>query len=166
MTQFQFNLQPKAAIGDLIAVKGYGNRLFRVEEVLFERRFTKDETFDDILYDVHCVDTDEYVVTWDDDTTLIARASGAEIHLRNRPADQRYDPDAKPKPISEWTVQISMSPKPKAKAPKPLTNAQQIDKLLDKRNDLRAITEVIGDSDGNYAGRIADIDTKIKRLGR
>lgn len=163
----EFKMRPKAEIGDLVTVSGYGTRVWKVDAYDMNLRFESGIVAEEITYEVVCVDTGEYDLAWHEDITLLIKADGADAFLRKRPDSERYKPSKSDKPhiIVHFTAdQSNVAEKPEGTTAKAKARASATDRLLDERNDIAELTALIGDHDGEYAKRIADIDAKLKRI--
>lgn len=105
-------MQPKATVGDLVAVAGYNKRVFRVDAYDMNLRFESGNVAEEITYEVVCVDTGEYDLAWHENITLLTKADSADEYLRKRPDSERYKPGKaadKPHIIVRFTADQSDS---------------------------------------------------------
>ena len=160
----EFKMRPKAEIGDLVTVSGYGTRVWKVDAYDMNLRFESGIIAEEITYEVVCVDTGEYDLAWHEDITLLEKARGADAYLRKRPDSERYKPGKADKPHIIVSFSTDSAEPPQGTTAKAKARASATDRLLDERNDFVRYIELWGDEDGNFARKIADIDAKLKRI--
>lgn len=78
MTQYNREpLRPTANIGDIITIKGYGIRTFKVDSLTHERYIDEENDVDEIYYDCTCEKTFEPMFANQEDVTVVRRAGEA-----------------------------------------------------------------------------------------
>lgn len=160
----EFKMRPKAEIGDLVTVDGYGNRVWKVDAYDLNKRFESGIVAEEITYEVVCVDTGEYDIAWHEDVTLLVKADGAAAYLRNRPIGQKHVKIDKIFVFSADKPAEEDAEKPEGTTAKARKKDSLTNRLLDERNDIAGLSAMLGDHDGEYAKRIAEIDAKLKRI--
>lgn len=171
----EFKMRPKAEIGDLVTVGGYGTRVWKVDAYDMNLRFESGIVAEEITYEVVCVDTGEYDLAWHEDVTLFIKADNADAYLRDRPASHKHgnlDKFIAEIKIDLSAAEVSQGSSEKAhvtekglfKAAKELARTNAINLLLDERNKITERMEEKGANSGKYAKRVADIDAKLKRI--
>jgi len=70
-----------ASFGDLVYVAGYGDRIFTVESYSYSIQYYRHEAIEEIIYDLTDVDTLEYLIAYQEDITVICKASEANEYL-------------------------------------------------------------------------------------
>ena len=90
MTQYNREpLRPNANVGDIITIKGYGIRTFKVESLTHERYIDEENDVDEIYYDCTCEKTFEPMFANQEDVTVVSRAGEAVAYPQSnveRPA--------------------------------------------------------------------------------
>src|SRR5690625_4201445 len=78
MTQYNREpLRPTANVGDIITIKGYGIRTFKVESLTHERYIDEENDVDEIYYDCTCEKTFDPMFANQEDVTVVSRAGEA-----------------------------------------------------------------------------------------
>ncbi|QAV85215.1 hypothetical protein ES965_21465 (plasmid) [Bacillus subtilis] len=166
-------MKPKFAIGDIVAVDGYKDRIFYVD---CWREVTQHEeygAFDYVEYDLTDAINGEWLEADSDDLRLVCRKAASEDFLMT------YDMTNYPEPTNtsfhfteinfakEEAVGMAKEPKetPKtaraASAQEVAKRKRETDELLDKYIDLMTLYELIGDED--YKTYADAVMTKLKR---
>jgi hypothetical protein len=166
-------IKPIATFGDIVTVKGYGNRVFMVEEFTVEYQHHPDgKITPSVIYDLTCPFTFDYIIGEQADITVVCKAATAHMYISQI---EPYTPDApvdyeikspanyeNPK-ISEWEFKLEVitpadvKPKRQSKRQK----QAEIDGLLDELITMQTVIDICG-SDEDYAVRIADVKRKLK----
>lgn len=138
-TTFGEPIRPNANIGDIITVKGYGIRTFRVDAFTYEMSIDSENSFEEIYYDVTCVTTFEHILASQDDIAVVSRSKDAPQYLRAHVT------------------------RPQTTAHIPTT-----DELLDELSDAMTLEELfgeLGDRGGAsaYALRVDEIKAKLRQ---
>lgn len=156
-------MTPTAKIGDLVTIKGYGNRVFRVASLTHEITYEKDAEYEDIYYDCHCVTNDEYMLGSQDDITVVCKADMSDRFLENyeHPKFDEISPFNLFEFFNENTEVKPMTTKPETKV---LSKQERTDALLDDLLNVYQAMEVIGDADGHYQRRIDEIEAELKEV--
>src|SRR5690625_4117401 len=84
MTQYNREpLRPTANVGDIITIKGYGIRTFKVESLTHERYIDEENDVDEIYYDCTCEKTFEPMLANQEDVTVVSRAGEAVAYPKS-----------------------------------------------------------------------------------
>jgi len=135
MTQYNREpLRPTANIGDIITIKGYGIRTFKVDSLTHERYIDEENDVDEIYYDCTCEKTFEPMLANQEDVTVVKRAGEAVAYPQSN--DDR----------------------PQASRERP-----SIDELLLDLSDYMALIELFGESE-EYRRKIDDIKAQLKDI--
>ncbi|WFO97896.1 hypothetical protein [Bacillus subtilis] len=166
-------MKPKFAIGDIVAVDGYKDRIFYVD---CWREVTQHEeygAFDYVEYDLTDAINGEWLEADSDDLRLVCRKAASEDFLMT------YDMTNYPEPTNtafhfteinyakEEAVRMAKEPKetPKtaraASAQEVAKRKRETDELLDKYIDLMTLYELIGDED--YKTYADAVMTKLRQ---
>lgn len=74
MSDDKRNVQmPKATIGDMINIKGYGSTTFQVFSVMHEIYVDAEVSYEEIYYDCYCDKDNQYYYADDEDVTVVSR---------------------------------------------------------------------------------------------
>ncbi|MGI1816277.1 hypothetical protein OEJ84_17345 [Bacillus subtilis] len=166
-------MKPKFAIGDIVSVDGYKDRIFYVD---CWREVTQHEeygAFDYVEYDLTDAINGEWLEADSDDLRLVCRKAASEDFLMTYDMTNYPEPtstafhfaDYFPKlPSVESVAELgkglekvaSDMTKKKAKE-----EARQIDGLLDEYNDNMRLYEMFGDSE--YKTKADGVMTKLRR---
>lgn len=152
----QPELTPIATFGDLVTIDGFDNRLFRVDSYTHEIYYERNEVFEEVIYDCHCVITAEYMLAMQVDITIVSKEAQAEEYLRN------YEMPMV-KPLNTVEVEVVLNKPTVTKVKKP-TKQARIDALLDERLNVMQAQVFMADEAGYYARRIDEIDAKIREV--
>lgn len=166
-------MKPKFAIGDIVAVDGYKDRIFYVD---CWREVTQHEeygAFDYVEYDLTDAINGEWLEADSDDLRLVCRKAASEDFLMT------YDMTNYPEPTNtafhfteinyakEEAVRMAKEPKETPKTAR-AASAQEVskrkretDELLDKYIDLMTLYELIGDED--YKTYADAVMTKLRQ---
>jgi len=128
--------QPTANIGDIITIKGYGIRTFKVESLTHERYIDEENDVDEIYYDCTCEKTFEPMFANQEDVTVVSRAGEAVAYSQSN--------DDRPQANDEQPT---------------------VDELLDELSDYMALIELFGESE-EYRRKIDDIKAKLKDIAK
>lgn len=152
-------MKPKFAIGDIVAVDGYKDRIFYVDCWREVTQHEENGAFDYVEYDLTDAINGEWLEADSDDLRLVCRKAASEDFLMT------YDMTNYPEPTStafhfteinyakEEAVGMAKEPKetPKtaraASAQEVAKRKRETDELLDKYIDLMTLYELIGDED-------------------
>src|SRR5690625_3002150 len=79
---------PKACIGDIVNIKGYGNWTFEVFSIMHEIYVDADVSYDEVYYDCYSYSDGDYYFADDEDITVVLRPEQVDFrrlseHLRN-----------------------------------------------------------------------------------
>jgi hypothetical protein len=143
--------KPDFNFGDLVRVDGYGARVFVVDGYREERYYHPDESWTDIVYELHCAWTGGRMEADEEDLTLVAPAENAEEYLATAPIMYGGDTMKQPK-----------KPTAKEEAEERKKRAEQIDNLLDMRNWYSEALERTNNEE--FADRMFAIDAELKKL--
>ncbi|MEC2233961.1 hypothetical protein P9G78_03520 [Bacillus subtilis] len=166
-------MKPKFAIGDIVAVDGYKDRIFYVD---CWREVTQHEeygAFDYVEYDLTDAINGEWLEAYSDDLRLVCREEASEDFLWN------YDMTNYPEPTSTAFHFADYFPKlPSVESVSELgkglekvasdmaekkakEDAKQIDGLLGEYNDYTRLYETFGDAE--YKTKADGVMTKLRR---
>lgn len=152
-------MKPKFAIGDIVAVDGYKDRIFYVDERRKVEASDMHSVSKYVEYDLTDAINGEWIEADEEDMRLVCREEASEDFLWN------YDMTNYPEPMStafryteinyvkEEAVGMAREPKetPKtaraASAQEVAKRKRETDELLDKYVDLMTLYELIGDED-------------------
>src|SRR5699024_7375646 len=137
MTQYNREpFQPTANVGDIITIKGYGIRTFKVESLTHERYIDEENDVDEIYYDCTCEKTFEPMFANQEDVTVVSRAGEAVAN-----------------------------PKSNEDSPQANVERPAVDELLDELSDYMALIELFGESE-EYRRKIDDIKAQLKDIAK
>ena len=146
-----------ANIGDIVVVKGYPGRKFRVESYTHELDFQPDYVDEAIIYDVTDERTGEYLLVFQEEVTVIRR-----MKKPFNVGDMRVD-------VGEYLYKGGMSFEKEAEQmsemrPVEHTKQERIDRLLTEIADYKYLIQIFGDEEGRYQSRIASAKERLKEL--
>ena len=162
------NIQPKASVGDLVNVAGYANRVFTVEETAVTFRKNEDTEYSEVVYDLTCPFTFEYIIAEEAEVTIVCKEADSDDYLTqiepHNDIELLAPLDFERKPINaDWLINLTtITPADVAPKRKP-TRRAVIDGLLDELITLQIVVDVCG-TDEDYAVRITDVKAKLKEL--
>lgn len=156
-------IKPVANFGDLVTVVGFGNRVFMVEAFTIEELNEPSGITPNIVYDLTCPYTFEFIIGEQTDITVVCKAATAHTYISQI---EPYTPDApvdyvKPTYNLQIITPADVAPKPKRKTQR--QKQAEIDGLLDELNVLKTVIDICG-TDEDYAVRIADVKRKLKEV--
>lgn len=153
--------KPKITFGDIVSVKGYGSRVFKVESYRIESHYYPSEEWVDFVYDVFDVNTLEWLEADAEDLTLLAGAKNAEKYLNDSSTTMwpseislsavKPNPDTLPPAARELSEEIAKRSK-----------AQKVNALLDALNDYNALVDRFGDNE--YKARVEYLTLKLAEI--
>ncbi|QJC97176.1 YodN like protein [Bacillus mojavensis] len=166
-------MKPKFAIGDIVAVDGYKDRIFYVD---CWREVTQHEeygAFDYVEYDLTDAINGEWLEADSDDLRSVCRKSASEDFLMTYDMTNYPEPTSTEINIADYFPKLpsvesvaelgkglekvaSDMAKKKAKE-----EAKQIDGLLDEYNDYMRLFEAFGDAE--YKTKADGVMTKLRR---
>lgn len=167
-----------ASFGDLVYVAGYGDRIFTVESYSYSIQYYRHEAFEEIIYDLTDVDTLEYLIAYQEDITVICKASEANEYLANMernitdeisqspspgidggwPAGFEYVGDMTFKPIGREASETMTGNKHNHRY-----DRDYVDDLLTELSDKMTLLRMFdGDGDDEFKERIEKRITEIK----
>ncbi|MCY8493715.1 hypothetical protein [Bacillus inaquosorum] len=159
-------MKPKFAIGDIVAVEGYKDRIFYVD---CWREVTQHEeygAFDYVEYDLTDAINGEWLEADSDDLRLVCRKAASEDFLMT------YDMTNYPEPTNtalhfteinyakEEAVGMEKEPKETPKTAR-AARKRETDGLLDEYNDYMRLYETFGDAE--YKTKADGVLAKMKR---
>lgn len=150
----QVNIDYKFFFGDLVQVKGYGKDIFKVIGYRTEIWRYKEESWEDIIYELSRINDDEWLECNEDDLIFLADAKEAELFLKKHALNQKMKTNHYKK-----TTNLSPMLSSKRKNNQELDQDDMINNLLDIYNDYRILLEMFGDE--TY-GKV--MNTAVKKL--
>lgn len=164
-------MTPKAHINDLVTIDGYANRIFRVNSYTHEFMFELGAEYEDIYYDCTCVTSDEYMLGSQHDVTVVCKADKATQFLSTfkHPVIEGidiaecYESQMRQSEVNDMKQPIKPIKAETSKKDEP-TREELVDVLLDEMNNVNNAIELIGDEDGHYAERLAEIKAELKEV--
>lgn len=112
------SIQPRANLGDLVTIDGYGNRVFRIDALNYEYYRDAEVEHSGIFFETTDVETLELLLADESEVTVISRSEKADNYLRMNIA----------------------KPQPRAELP-------SIDDLLDDLRSAMLIVDIFGESE-------------------
>lgn len=79
MDTFNGSIRPIAKIDDIIYVKGYGFRMFRVYAITYEYHRDAENELEEIYYDIVCMKTYECLVADQEDNSIVTEEEETSI---------------------------------------------------------------------------------------
>ncbi len=148
------NIDYKFFFGDLVQVKGYGKEIFKVIGFRTEIWRYKEESWEDIIYELSRISDNEWLECNEDDLIFLADAKDAEQFLKKHSLNQKlksnqYKKLAEPSPLAHL----------KKNANQESNHQEMINHLLDIYNDYRILRDMFGDE--TY-GKV--MKTAVKKL--
>ncbi|WP_335871692.1 hypothetical protein [Bacillus sp. 2205SS5-2] len=138
----QIDIQYLFFFGDLVKVDGFENDLFKVVGIRTEIWRYKEDAWEEIVYELNRVKDGEWLEADEEDLSLIADGSYADIFL------QKYNflfPKNRPLALNSPDY----------------TNNQLVDYLLDRYNDYKILYQLFEDQD--YVRKMTDILQQLKK---
>lgn len=141
------NIRPKANIGDLIKVNGYGMRIFRIDSVNYEYYRDEEEVHDGIFYETVDVQTMELLIADDSDITVLTKAKPG--------APSEIIPTVRGAAVAEKKAEVR-------------ADESEINGLLDELSDYLSLIEMFGEDeepgDGKYRKKVDEVKAKLTEL--
>lgn len=163
-----------ASFGDLVYVAGYGDRIFTVESYSYSIQYYRHEAFEEIIYDLTDVDTLEYLIAYQEDITVICKASEANEYLANIERDITDEIPQSPSPGIDggWPIGYEyVGDMTFEEVPETMTGNKDkhrydrdyVDDLLTELSDKMTLLRMFdGDGDDEFKERIEKRITEIK----
>ncbi|MDF4197353.1 hypothetical protein [Bacillus subtilis] len=160
-------MKPKFAIGDIVAVEGYNNRIFYVDERRKVEASDKHFVSKYVEYDLTDAINGEWIEADEEDMRLVCREEASEDFLWN------YDMSNYPEPTStafryteinyvkEEAVKMAKETARAASAQEVAKRKRETDGLLDEYNDYMRLYETFGDAE--YKTKADAVMTKLRR---
>lgn len=150
--QEQIDIEYKFFFGDLVQVSGYGTELFKVVGFRTEIWRYKDDSWEDIIYELSRISDGEWLEANEEELTLVADAESAEtiiqklglIYLLNK--EQQPLKRVKPFNSSKKDESFLIEHKTEEK--------EEIDHLLDIYNDYRFLFDLFKDQEYDHVMRV------------
>ena len=146
-----------ANIGDIVLVAGYHGREFRVDSYTHEIDYQPDYTEEVILYDVSDVITGEYMLTYQEDISVIRRASDE----KSAPHASAIDTDFGWEYVGEMEYVREEDTPVRSKE---ISKQERIDRLLMEISDYGELIRNFGDEDGDYQAKINKAKDRLREL--
>ncbi|OCA83452.1 hypothetical protein F7984_10860 [Pradoshia sp. D12] len=148
------NIDYKYFFGDLVQVKGYGKEIFKVIGFRTEIWRYKEESWEDIIYELSRITDNEWLECNEDDLIFLADAKDAEQFLKKHALNQKlksnqYKKLTEPSPLAHLNKNGNQES----------DHQEKINHLLDIYNDYRILRDMFGDE--TY-GKV--MKTAIKKL--
>lgn len=165
-----------ASFGDLVHVADYGDRIFTVESYSYSIQYYRHEAIEEIIYDLTDVETLEYLIAYQEDITVICKASEANEYLANMERNIADEIPQSPSPGIDggWPVGYEyvgdMTFEPIGReASETMTrnkhryDREYVDNLLTELGDKMTLLRMFdGDGDDEFKERIEKRITEIK----
>lgn len=162
--------EPIAKIGDIIHIRGYGNKEFEVFSVQCTIDTFPTESYYDICYDVVSLNGEEYILAFQEDITVVESPLDVDYerleYLSERSVEMDFErmneilqgfdlvPDDNHTEMEEDVVEESKT--------------ETVDDLLDKLNDYNELIATVGEDyeegDGYYRRKVDDIKAKLRGI--
>lgn len=154
-------IKPTASFGDLVTVKGYGNRVFTVESFVYEELNERNGITPNIVYDLTCPFSGDFYISEQADVTVVCKEAESTRYL------SQIDPPALDAPIDyvkpTYKLQVitpdDVAPKPKRQSKR--QKQAEIDGLLDELIGVQTVVDMCG-IDAEYEAMIADIQRRLR----
>jgi hypothetical protein len=148
------NIDYKYFFGDLVQVQGYGKEIFKVIGFRTEIWRYKEESWEDIIYELSRITDNEWLECNEDDLIFLADAKDAEQFLKKHALNQKlkssqYKKLTEPSPLAHLNKNGNQE----------YDHQEKINHLLDIYNDYRILRDMFGDE--TY-GKV--MKTAIKKL--
>ena len=151
------NIDYKFFFGDLVQVKGYGKEIFKVIGFRTEIWRYKEESWEDVIYELSRINDDEWLECHEDDLIFLADAKDAEQFLKKHSLHSKMKNNPYKKPSEPLSL-----PAPKKKQNQELNDQDMINHLLDIYNDYRLLLTMFGDE--SYGKVMKTAIKKLKKL--
>lgn len=171
--------KPEFNFGDIVSCAGYHPQVFIIDGYREEHYHYPDESWADLVYELHCASSGEWLEADADDLSLVVPAEQAEEYLAVNPApapmrtetsgllslmfggdDMHFGkkPEQPKKPTArELSAQLAEERKAARKA-----RAVEIDNLLDMRNWYADALERTNNEE--FGDRVVAIDAQLKLI--
>lgn len=153
------NIDYRFFFGDLVQVKGYGKDIFKVIGFRTEIWRYKEESWEDVIYELSRVSDEEWLECAEEDLILLADANEAEAYI------QKHLKQNMPKPKQKATQAdkvITSHVKYQGAADIDRKQQAMINHLLDIYNDYRILYELFKDE--SYTKVMKTAIKKLKKL--
>lgn len=150
----QVNIDYKFFFGDLVQVKGYGKDIFKIMGFRTEIWRYKEESWEDIIYELSRINDNEWLECNEDDLTFLAYAKDAEQFLKKHAHSQKMKANHYKK-----TTEIAPMLSSKRKNNQDPEQDDMINHLLDIYNDYRILLDMFGD---DTYGKV--MNTAVKKM--
>ena len=163
--------QPCAKIGDIIQIRGYGNRKYEVFSVQYTKDVYPSEMFVDICYDTVSLDGSDFILAFQEDITVVNTPENVDYKRLEYLAEKSIEPFGD---IfggifgGGFEIVASDDQFEKEGEEMPEEKTESIDDLLDELNDYKALIELFGedyeDGDGYYKRKADECMTKLAKM--
>lgn len=148
--------EPKFKIGDLVRIDGI-ERLYKVDGIIVEQHFYSNKEWTDVFYEIKDIETRSVLDADEFELSLVSPADKAEEYLKD------YKPKGGEEPVFDFEPIRKPKPTPEnERYNKQLERERKINELLDERNDMRILYEMLGDD--LYKKRIEEIDKELRSV--
>jgi hypothetical protein len=169
--------KPEYDFNDLVRVAGYSPRVFKIAGYRHESHYYPNENWTELIYEMHAVDSGEWLEADGEDLTLVAEADRAEEWMRNNAAKEAQAPRIRFTYFDDEEEEaVTMADKEERKpTARELSNieaarrkaerkekAKQVDRLLDELRDYKALERNFGDAE--YGDKAFAVEAELKKL--
>ena len=145
------DIEYKFFFGDLVQVKGYGSDLFKIVGFRTEIWRYKEDSWEDVIYELSRVRDGEWLEAGEEELTLVADAESAEVFIKKLGLLFSADKKALPEPGNDKTPEISSRNKnEKEELRKKNQKRSLINSMLDIYNDYRILYTWFGDDEYDH----------------
>jgi len=145
------DIEYKFFFGDLVQVKGYGSDLFKIVGFRTEIWRYKEDSWEDVIYELSRVRDGEWLEAGEEELTLVADAESAEVFIKKLGLLFSADKKALPEPGNDKTPAISSKNKnEKEELRKKNQKRSLINSMLDIYNDYRILYTWFGDDEYDH----------------
>jgi hypothetical protein len=147
------DIEYKFFFGDLVQVKGYGSDLFKIVGFRTEIWRYKEDSWEDIIYELSRIKDGEWLEAGEEELTLIADAESADIFIKK--FGLLLNTDKKTLPAPDNKKQTSSNRKSeKEELRKKSMKQSLIDSMLDIYNDYRILYLWFGDDEYEHVMKV------------
>lgn len=173
--------KPSYHFGDIVSIAGYHPQVFIVDGYREERYYYPNEQWTDLVYELHCANSGEWIEADDDDLSLVVQAEQADEYLAVNPApapmratdasgllsfmfggdDMQFGRNPEPAPRKPTARELSAKEAEERKAIRK-ARAAEIDNLLEQRKWYADM--LVKTNNEDFGDRVFAIDCELKKM--
>lgn len=171
--------EPIAKIGDIIQIRGYGNRKYEVFSLQYAKDVFPTEMFIDICYDAVSLDGEDFIFAYQEDITVVQTPANVDYkrleYLSEKSVNMNTDImddllkgfEIVPDDAAE-NITAKETEEDEVEANKEDDKPKNVDDLLDELIDYQELIRIVGedyeDGDGYYRRKVDECMAKLAKM--